>query len=112
MCGEKTREVGKAGSFEGSPPRVRGKAVIAARTGRTVRITPACAGKSCTELTVKGEMKDHPRVCGEKLSRNLKQQVPHRITPACAGKRTYFWMGTCSTQDHPRVCGEKPNPAC
>ena len=50
-------------------------------------ITPAYAGKSCTELTVKGEVKDHPRVCGEKPSGVMAALACAGITPAYAGKR-------------------------
>ena len=70
-------------------------------------ITPACAGKSWTEMVDGVQKKDHPRVCGEKglAPEHLPQRwgSPPRvrgkdrprshgaaeegITPACAGKR-------------------------
>ena len=71
------------------------------------RITPACAGKSSTFLRAHPCRRDHPRVCGEKVSSALCSTSvsgsPPRvrgkacwakydpesegITPACAGKR-------------------------
>ena len=90
-------------------------------------ITPAYAGKSFGNRPAVGCGKDHPRLCGEKISFRTKairsQGSPppmrgkggavcdpflnHGITPAYAGKslpiRTVlFW-----TEDHPRLCGEK-----
>ena len=111
----------------GSPPRVRGKAILFASVYRAIGITPACAGKRNSGnlcLTITG---DHPRVCGEKKSVNHAEIVAwgspprvrgkddymlllrdaFRITPACAGKRRC--TGRCNSRfwDHPRVCGEK-----
>ena len=71
-----------------------------------VGITPACAGKSCYVELVGLNVKDHPRVCGEKYypancgvtiqgspsrvrgkAKGLKIRfIISRITPACAGK--------------------------
>ena len=71
--------------------------------------------------------RDHPRVCGEKLTALVTDKFykgsPPRvrgkerfgqfreggrgITPACAGKSPGLpWSPGCS-RDHPRVCGEK-----
>ena len=71
--------------------------------------------------------KDHPRVCGEKISqtvphlfrlgspprmrgKGIKQRnsrVAMGITPAYAGKRECPTEGAPAAGDHPRVCGEK-----
>ncbi len=113
MCGEKYTELDLSGLEEGSPPRVRGKAIVSFFVFIVVRITPAC--------------EDHPRVCGEKYTEldlsGLEEGSPPRvrgkaivsffvfivvrITPACAGKRAVAKMGMSDNQDHPRVCGEK-----
>ena len=71
----------------GSPPRVRGKGIFATLALRVMGITPACAGKSYTRTCYAYNVRDHPRVCGEK--------------PLWTGSH-----GSC-TGDHPRVCGEK-----
>ena len=91
----------------GSPPRVRGKAGHTARLPCTIRITPACAGKSFALLVGVVSSKDHPRVCGEKDVLPSDQHLDGGITPACAGKRVALNAVWSSTKDHPRVCGEK-----
>ena len=127
VCGEKTREVGKAGSLEGSPPRMRGKAVSSGDKPSANRITPAHAGKSGVQRRQAFRQQDHPRACGEKLSKPctpvpVKGSPPRvrgkeefackdgsqvGITPACAGKSFLQCQCVCLCWDHPRVCGEK-----
>ena len=51
--------------------------------------------------------RDHPRVCGEKLSSAIAEAMPPRITPACAGKSKRRGGALALEEDHPRVCGEK-----
>ena len=46
VCGEKRVEISPQEFIEGSPPRVRGKDSYAKLCTYTIRITPACAGKS------------------------------------------------------------------
>ena len=107
MCGEKAYKSVIAGSLWGSPPHVRGKAVVILLCVATFRITPACAGKRSSFTKSFEEHGDHPRMCGEKSSMLCvtgccKGSPPHvrgkgyhlrgcknglRITPACAGKR-------------------------
>ena len=73
------------------------------------RITPAYAGKSSLDKIRQIKMKDHPRLCGEKLTlKNANMPKPgspppmrgkvifngephgtFRITPAYAGKRLF-----------------------
>ena len=56
----------------GSPPRVRGKEPLMKEQIDTLRITPACAGKSERGRTGRGK---------------AQPEENRRITPACAGKR-------------------------
>ena len=90
-------------------------------------ITPAYAGKRLTLHKIWQTVRDHPRLCGEKvlLERPLdtvggspppmrgKVQYgrtarrPVRITPAYAGKRKILGGENGGNQDHPRLCGEK-----
>ena len=51
----------------GSPPRMRGKVVLFFEVGDHAGITPAYAGKSSCTLRFMCNVKDHPRVCGEKV---------------------------------------------
>ena len=106
VCGEKV--AGQLGQdyHQGSPPRVRGKALLIGRTRMCTGITPACAGKSRGPVPCGGVSEDHPRVCGEKFTSvsarvtlmgsppRVRGKVTDRfrlcykygITPACAGK--------------------------
>ena len=106
VCGEKCRRILPPSRGRGSPPRVRGKVTIINDLLAEIRITPACAGKSCARLVRRCVGRDHPRVCGEKGRpvsglRPAKGSPPRvrgkvdvlqvgergdRITPACAGK--------------------------
>ena len=127
VCGEKSFENGVKGYFEGSPPRMRGKAVDCPFSLPLVGITPAYAGKSTKQAKQQDKARDHPRVCGEKSPQSsvncTMEGLPPRmrgkvisslqcdflsgIIPACAGKS--FWPCTVlpRCRDHPRVCGEK-----
>ena len=101
-----------------------GSGSVAAANGG---ITPAYAGKRARCQRFRAFRRDHPRVCGEKVTVSLislpywgspprmrgkvkefacKDGSP-RITPAYAGKRALKSAVIRSPKDHPRVCGEK-----
>ena len=113
--------------MEGSPPRMRGKAVAIFRQLHHGRITPAYAGKRDSIPQQSSLRRDHPRVCGEKpriffMSIRSAGSPPRMrgkgqplyivvsesgITPACAGKSLVRELLLIVSRDHPRVCGEK-----
>ena len=68
VCGEKLCHNELRLRQRGSPPRVRGKVVLATSSRPMQRITPACAGKRHLGGAPTRNSKDHPRVCGEKRS--------------------------------------------
>ena len=108
MCGEKASEYTCPLISLGSPPHVRGKVGAAGLNNLIDGITPACAGKSLSGHTSKSGMKDHPRMCGEKLGVvKLIPQLPGS-PPRMRGKAGEYGSQTHRPQDHPRVCGEKP----
>ena len=127
VCGEKSFCVIPKSAILGSPPRVRGEEQKKSVTQRKKRITPACAGRSLLRAVAVSVREDHPRVCGEKVSYELKSGAVHGspprvrgevaserlrrvgvgITPACAGRRVAERCDYRCSQDHPRVCGEK-----
>ena len=92
-----------------------------------IGITPAYAGKSIVERRCKSQWRDHPRLCGEKVSAvgvfspfngsppPMRGKGFYRgfrsfsdgITPAYAGKRDKALDGVRRARDHPRLCGEK-----
>ena len=111
----------------GSPPRMRGKGAPFRAGALPLRITPAYAGKSQTAGTPCSSVRDHPRMCGEKLWPTCphapnagspprmrgkdrlsgKSGQPDRITPACAEKRPARPGYAYNRGDHPRMCGKK-----
>ena len=66
VCGEKSRSSARRWRITGSPPRMRGKALISVKDVKQARITPAYAGKRMTTWQKASSGRDHPRVCGEK----------------------------------------------
>ena len=68
MCGEKFSRFLLARCQPGSPPRVRGKVTRLYALADKEGITPACAGKSHIVRGLVKLVKDHPRVCGEKVN--------------------------------------------
>ena len=84
-------------------------------------------GKAFDRLMIKGNSRDHPRLCGEKTPRaaethaaggspppmrgkgiwNFNDQTVCGITPAYAGKRFKSFVDGLRIEDHPRLCGEK-----
>ena len=127
MCGEKQNQHPSRALPPGSPPRVRGKECPMPDLRLGAGITPACAGKRVRADRQWHKDRDHPRVCGEKVSSAALMMIvagsPPRvrgkavaaynsvaaegITPACAGKSTLRKTAGSTYRDHPRVCGEK-----
>ena len=106
---------------------MRGKARVCFSCFVADGITPAYAGKSSSRSQGVDTGKDHPRVCGEKITRRPVPRTPpgspprmrgkvsmisaftasFRITPAYAGKSNLHFSNKTLCKDHPRVCGEK-----
>ena len=127
VCGEKPWTPWEKIVLKGSPPRVRGKALVLTDFMADSRITPACAGKSASTSSTRTLSEDHPRVCGEKWKFGggsfstqgspprvrgkdpaINSRIPSpRITSACAGKSLVIVRPVPDERDHPRVCGEK-----
>ena len=68
VCGEKMYGDECLPVNKGSPPRMRGKAMVCFFGLVSSGITPAYAGKSYTRTCYAYNVRDHPRVCGEKIS--------------------------------------------
>ena len=127
VCGEKVQPLADWMMKQGSPPRMRGKALSFPKIGNSDRITPAYAGKSIQGGRPYDAAGDHPRVCGEKEHKPRTSMIllgspprmrgkamssytsglPPGITPAYAGKRINIPSEHNILWDHPRVCGEK-----
>ena len=107
VCGEKPPLEETGNPVQGSPPRMRGKAILRSSPAQLVGITPAYAGKRSACSPPSPHSRDHPRVCGEKSKpkpgKDRRMGSPPRvrgkgarlrqdmervgITPAYAGKR-------------------------
>ena len=110
VCGKNQWESYTAKTERGSPPRVREKPNAFLNSSCDTGITPACAGKTLSQLQGGMMEQDHPRVCGknhflslffyftegspprvrEKLESIGKAAGSIGITPACAGKTESF----------------------
>ena len=130
ICGEKPLEEHGGAVITGSPPHMRGKDIRGVVQNVLFGITPAYAGKRCSDRWLQTVPGDHPRICGEKrlqstLRGTQNGSPPHMrgkvavggtmknlngITPAYAGKRSPTGRGRFQPWDHPRICGEKPSP--
>ena len=106
---------------------MRGKVLFNVLICLVTGITPAYAGKSRALYAEAKNYKDHPRLCGEKLSSRVLQLFRQgspppmrgkgagdttifqccRITPAYAGKSRSAVETNRRCRDHPRLCGEK-----
>ena len=127
LCGEKFVPVIGISTPIGSPPPMRGKVNVLLQSVVTFGITPAYAGKSSGGSVFTSGTRDHPRLCGEKLSgtwsttsaagspppmrgKAVVSRNPSRcswITPAYAGKSVSEISLASTYTDHPRLCGEK-----
>ena len=105
---------------------MRGKRIQSVIQFRLIRITPAGAGKTPSEISIRNFWEDHPRRCGENapfLRRTVRRPgsppqvrgklaafhaapAARRITPAGAGKTHRGVLRSCRRKDHPRRCGE------
>ena len=74
LCGEKHGCYMITKLQAGSPPPMRGKVTGTPKSPPDLRITPAYAGKSHLLLQRFPRTGDHPRLCGEKTKKILKQR--------------------------------------
>ena len=117
----------RSSSEQGSPPRMRGKALYHVHLQVIRGITPAYAGKRCPLWAPRQGQRDHPRVCGEKTMQlrsipKIQGSPPrmrgkglqghqarcrHGITPAYAGKScTFTPKKSTSIGSPPRMRGK------
>ena len=68
MGGEKLSSGAYVAKDKGSPPRRRGKGVNVNCSADDIGITPAQAGKSCSDCRCSNRRWDHPRMGGEKTA--------------------------------------------
>ena len=86
LCGEKQKCRRKAEFCTGSPPPMRGKGMRTIKAFPDRRITPAYAGKSNSERISDFFLWDHPRLCGEKATRQRRKVKKIGSPPPMRGK--------------------------
>ena len=112
MCGEKYYvTVGKA-DHEGSPPRMRGKVRAAPLGAGDAGITPAYAGKSIQTFQFVQYHRDHPRVCGEKLSISSAHISQTGSPPRMRGKVRLAFSAAPSCRITPAYAGKRRSALC
>ena len=126
VCGEHSVVPLALESSAGSSPRMRGTPRYHRCPGIADGIIPAYAGNTIPPVSTPAARRDHPRVCGEHISRNMTSLLtwgssPRMrgtlkaynhgnrnpgIIPAYAGNTTLQSRRPDQHGDHPRVCGE------
>ena len=86
LCGEKFCPCKFHGVRQGSPPPMRGKVGGEGEGKDRVRITPAYAGKSHLYGIITVEVRDHPRLCGEKVTGEINRCSTTGSPPPMRGK--------------------------
>ena len=135
MTGEVPRVCGKdlvapklSITLTGSPPRVREGRNRRIPRPNSIRITPACAGRTVEVYQAWTGERDHPRVCGkddvkhhvdcaklgspprvrEGLHAVDRTVQTARITPACAGRTCAHGIGSAISRGSPPRVREGP----
>ena len=126
ICGEHSSWPVDSGCSLGSSPHMRGTLVRLLWSARPAGIIPAYAGNTCRPAMVDVHPRDHPRICGEHVSRSSSPMAyggssppmrgthdriigAHRIAgiiPAYAGNTGTAQDLYKAYRDHPRICGE------
>ena len=86
VCGEKPLQSSVNCTMEGSPPRMRGKGISRHGVTHNRGITPAYAGKRDIPSRGNTQQGDHPRVCGEKTSKQRISSPASGSPPRMRGK--------------------------
>ena len=86
LCGEKACAYMYSCVLPGSPPPMRGKVVDIVYQLQQEGITPAYAGKRQTRRSKPRTLKDHPRLCGEKMYLFKTVQIIQGSPPPMRGK--------------------------
>ena len=109
LCGEKLPISSRYVTATGSPPPMRGKAVVAGKAAPRLGITPAYAGKRQSWQAASFACGDHPRLCGEKDQYCVASESKRGSPPPMRGKAHSWFKISFLYEDHPRLCGEKPS---
>ena len=109
VCGEKRKDFETANRKKGSPPRMRGKGCMFCCSPAKVGITPAYAGKSIQTFQFVQYHRDHPRVCGEKLSISSAHISQTGSPPRMRGKARMILIHVNGERITPAYAGKSPS---
>ena len=107
VCGEKTTANPQATDHWGSPPRVRGKVRRGHLQHAAHGITPAYAGKRPLTVCWRWQKRDHPRVCGEKMSTSTPLSGSRGSPPRVRGKSGFCQRSILHLGSPPRMRGKE-----
>ena len=107
LCGEKASAVQSYVQSQGSPPPMRGKGRHCRQLYRRAGITPAYAGKSSTRLLYVALLKDHPRLCGEKVACYLAAVLQRGSPPPMRGKAPFRFVVVACGGITPAYAGKR-----
>ena len=107
VCGEKYQLGVVKPLHEGSPPRMRGKAYKGADQTTRRGITPAYAGKRVMRRRSFAVLRDHPRVCGEKVRSLAHHRGGLGSPPRMRGKASRIWSSTALYRITPAYAGKR-----
>ena len=108
MCGEHDVPAARGAKSAGSSPHVRGAPRPSPVNVFHAGIIPACAGSTGAIFEQETDGWDHPRMCGEHVTRNNASNVSGGSSPHVRGAPEVFDGVLSATWDHPRMCGEHP----
>ena len=86
---------------------MRGKGKLQMTTSLGMRITPAYAGKSSRGESDGGNIRDHPRLCGEKLSDTVSSFFTLGSPPPMRGKAAGLGVSPARTGITPAYAGKR-----
>ena len=86
VCGENPLSAAGSAAKRGTSPRMRGKRHHGRRCSHRRRNIPAYAGKTPMLLRIRHPYAEHPRVCGENISRSLGSGSHGGTSPRMRGK--------------------------
>ena len=85
---------------------MRGKGSKSSVDAGKYRITPAYAGKSHLYGIIAIEVRDHPRLCGEKANKTIKTANAEGSPPPMRGKAIDFSFGVVEDRITPAYAGK------
>ena len=112
VCGEEHLAAHDGLLARGSPPRVRGGAVLDLQDWPTRGFTPACAGRRGQGVTRLDPLWVHPRVCGEEDEVLVWLEKLLGSPPRVRGGVIAHRRNVGDRRVHPRVCGEETCRSC